>query len=713
MIDISSYEHHNAVKELVDLLCSKTQNSDTSFFKVEVAYFLANIASSMRVKIKTNDRGEIPINIYTIALAPSGFGKNHSINILENEVFDSFKNQFTNITMPAITDNNINIIAYNRASYSNKDLEEEVESIQGELIRSGAYPFVFDSGSLAALKQLRHKLLLSGCGSINLMVDEIGSNLLGSTEMLNAFLELYDQGYIKDKITKNTADNKRNTPIDGKTPANMLLFGTPNKLFDSAINESEFYSFLETGYARRCLFGIGQINKKSLYTLTPEQIYYKQINVNASGTIDKWRVRFAKLANPYLHNRVISISDDVSIELLKYKLYCERLSYEMPEYMEIQKAELSHRYYKALKLAGAYAFIDLTPEISQDQLNSAILLVEESGKAFQSMLNREKSYMKLARYIASVDTEVTHADLHEALPFYKSGVGPRTEMMNLACSWGYKKHIVIKKTYVDGIEFFSGETLKQTNEDELIVSYSNDFAVGYKPDIAPFSKLHLMAQTPGINFCNHYFRGEHRHIDNVIPGFNMLVLDVDGGTTIDSVKNILNDYTYFLYTTKSHSDIENRFRLLIPINYVIEASYEEYKEIVNNIIDWLPFEVDETSNRAVQKWLSYSKCNYEYNNADLFDILPFIPRTSRHETHEKEIKNIKNLGSLEKWFAQRISQGNRNNNILRYAFALVDSGLDQATVSSKVLEFNSQLSNGLSEKEIRDSILVSVSKKYI
>src|SRR5690606_95263 len=130
---------------------------------------------------------------------------------------------------------------------------------------------------------------------------------------------------------------------------------------------------------------------------------------------------FHQLADPALFNWKMVVEDDVAIKLISYKIHCESISSALAEHEDIKKAELSHRYFKALKLAGAYAFIDGSTEVEMDHLLSAIKLVEESGEAFQLILNREKTYVKLAKYIASTDTEVTHADLLEALPFYKSG----------------------------------------------------------------------------------------------------------------------------------------------------------------------------------------------------------------------------------------------------------------------------------------------------
>lgn len=71
-INLDGVKHHPAIEEIVEVLCNKTQNTDKEFFKAEVAYFLANIASSMRANVKTKDRGILPLNIYSIALGTSG-----------------------------------------------------------------------------------------------------------------------------------------------------------------------------------------------------------------------------------------------------------------------------------------------------------------------------------------------------------------------------------------------------------------------------------------------------------------------------------------------------------------------------------------------------------------------------------------------------------------------------------------------------------------
>ena len=98
----------------------------------------------------------------------------------------------------------------------------------------------------------------------------------------------------------------------------------------------------------------------------------------------------------------IDVPEPVAIKLIEYRIECEKEAEKMSYYEEIRKAEMAHRYFKALKLAGVYAFVDKKNELSMENLLSAILLVEESGEAFQEILNREKPYVKLAKYIASM-----------------------------------------------------------------------------------------------------------------------------------------------------------------------------------------------------------------------------------------------------------------------------------------------------------------------
>lgn len=712
MINLDGVEHHPAIEELVDVLCRKTQNTDKGFFRTEAAYFLGKMAACMRASILTKDRGEIPINIYALALAGSGYGKGHSVNIVETEFMTGFKKRFMEDTFPVVAEKNLWDIANARAARNGTDQQEEFDKCEEEFKRAGAYPFTFDSGTSPAVKQLRQKLLLSACGSINLQIDEIGLNLVGATEVLTLYLELYDQGLVKQKLTKHTADSQRAEEVDGKTPTNMLLFGTPSMLLDGGPTEEQFYSLLETGYARRCLFGYGQPIKKAYHSQTAEEIYEKLVEPANSAIVTKWSNKFHTLADPAKFGWQMTLEDSVAIELIRYKIACEEAADQLADHKEVQKAEISHRYFKALKLAGAYAFIDGASTVELMHLKQAILLVEESGESFKTILNREKTYVKLAKYIAAEGNELTHADLHEALPFYKSSNSARNEMMTLATAWGYKQHIIIKKSFVDGIEFFHGEKLKETNIDEMMLSYSDHFAYNYGSDTAAFDQLHVLTQAEGMHWCNHSFKAGHRSEETVIEGFNMVVIDIDGGTSLALVHELLKEYKFMTYETKRNTDDENRFRLILPLNYHLSLDADDYKEFMNSIVEWLPFQTDEEANQRSRKWASCATGNYAYNlEGEFLDALKFIPKTSKNAEYKQQFQKVESLDNLERWFAQRIASGSRNNQMIKYALALVDTGMDAYSVGKQVHLFNKKLNNPLPDEEIDNTILVSVAKK--
>lgn len=712
-MDFSNVEHNPCLEEITDLICRKTQNTDKGFFHVEVAYFLSKMAASMRAYIDSADRGQIPVNCYAICLATSGYSKGYSVNIMEDSILSGFKREFCGRLFHAIADRNINIRAEDIAVANQLEVEDVLQQLKDSYDKAGNYVFTFDSGTSPAVKQMRNKLLLSEIGAINFEQDELASNLLNSTDVIAVFLELYDQGKVKTKLIKNTSENVRDLDIDGKTPANMLLFGTPVKLFDGGTTEDFFYSMLDTGYARRCLFGYGLNNdKKAYYSQTAEEIYEALVEPKNKEITDKWNSYFTSLAQESMYNFRIELQKREAIQLLEYRIECEKKADELSQYAEIQKAELNHRYFKALKLAGTYAFIERANVISRDHLMQAIKLVEESGENFLKILNREKSYMKLANYLASVNEELTHADLTEALPFYKST--QRNELLSLATAWGYKHHILIKKTFSDGVEFMKGEALEETNLNNLIISYSNDFANNYISDYAPFDQLATnLFKLEGMNWCNHHFKDGHRANIDALSTFNMVVLDVDGDISLNTAERLLKDYIYILYTTKRHTEEINRFRVVLPIKYTLSFDLEDYKAFMNNILSWMPFKSDDAANQPSKKWLTNSNAEIRINSTgSLLDPTKFIPNTFRNDSFLKDQKKINSFDNLERWFAKQIETGNRNNLLLKYALCLVDNGLDLETVENKVLGFNKKLKDKLPEEEIQNTILVTARKHW-
>ena len=74
MRNLAQLKFHPTAEQMVDILCERTQNTNPQFFRMMVCYYLSKMAATMRVQVKTKDRGNIPINFYGINLGISGIG---------------------------------------------------------------------------------------------------------------------------------------------------------------------------------------------------------------------------------------------------------------------------------------------------------------------------------------------------------------------------------------------------------------------------------------------------------------------------------------------------------------------------------------------------------------------------------------------------------------------------------------------------------------
>lgn len=720
MRDLEKLTFHPTTEKIVDLLCEKTQNSNPQFFRMMVCYYVCKMAATMRVHIKTKDRGDIPVNFYGINLGISGIGKGFSTNILEDHIINKFRTVFFEETLPKVSEKNLKKLSIKRTNIHNQNPSLttpmiDFDQMHGEVIKEyeslGKMAFSFDSGTTAAVKQMRHKLMMADIGAMNLEIDEIGSNLLGNVDVLGTFLELFDVGKVKQKLTKNTKENVRSEEIDGKTATNMMLFGTPAKLFDGAKVEDEFWTFIQTGYGRRCFFGYTKGSGRNKH-LSANDVYDKLTSANSEALIVSLSNRFAILASEINYNKEIQVSKDVSLLLIQYKLHCEDLADKMGDHEEMYKAELSHRYFKALKLAGGLAFIDGHGEITEDNLYHAIAMAEESGKSFRQMMNQDKNYVKLAKYLASINREATHVDLTETLPFYKGSQASKADLMQLAIAWGYKNSVIIKRKFENNIEFISGETLTETSLDKLYLSHSSDLAVGYENVQAPFDKLHMLLGKKDHHWCSHHTSNGRRAEENIVPGFNLLVIDVDGGVKLDTVRILLKDFKYVIHTTKRHTPQEHRFRIVMPMNYILKLQEPDYKEFMRNVFEWLPFECDVETGQRSRKWATHEGADIHYNDGELLDALLFIPRTSKNDERKERILQHQDMNGVERWFMSNIGSGNRNNQLLKYALMLVDSGYNLSDIDMKLDSLNNKLDNPLTAEEIEQTIRKTVQKKY-
>lgn len=715
--DIGKMKDFPMVEQIVNTLTARTQNKDKSFFKINTCYHLVKLASLMNLRVDAQGFGNLPVNFYGINLAPSGYGKGHSTKIIESQITHRFKKKYLEFTVPYVAERNLRDVADKRAIRKSNDPDDEYDKVCAEYKAKGSLVYTFDSGTGPAIKQYREKILLGGIGAINYECDEIGSNLAKNQEISDMYLELYD-GKVKQKLIKNTKDNARSEEIDGETPTNMLMYGEPTLLFDGAGNEKLIRNLFTTGYARRCFFGYSNIDLVRREMSVAERM--KQMkDKSADITLGKIAVALERLADDVNYNVTVQIPDNVLEIIVRYQMHCEIEEATFKTTDMERRAEARGRFFKTIKLAAAFTWLDSKQTMTVEHVEAAIKLAEESAAAFHAMLTRPPVYARLANYLTEVSNPMTHAELMEELPYYPRTAQQQQEMLKNAIAWGHKNNVIVKRSRTDDIEFIQAEALQETNLNELMLSHSMDYTEGYIPEHkVPFDKLAVITQHPGRQWCAHHFVDKYRKGANAIQGFNLIAIDIDGTSTIQEAETVLEEYTYHIYTSKSHMTVcdknpngdKHYFRIILPMSHKLKLDEDTYKEFMANVHEYLPFEADTQTGEIARKWES-NKGQVFTNEGKLFDILPFIPKTKKNQERAEAFKVIEGTTGIQRWFLGKIiEEGHRNNNLFKFGAMLLDGGFDIIDAQSHVRDLNSRLPEPLDETELHKTVYVSMAR---
>ena len=123
----------------------------------------------------------------------------------------------------------------------------------------------------------------------------------------------------------------------------------------------------------------------------------------------------------------------------------------------------------------------------------------------------------------------------------------------------------------------------------------------------------------GYGWCATHFVDRHRRQDNAV-GSNLVVVDIDGDTTIarfwqtDTARN----WCVATYTSASHTEEENRFRALFPLEKLLESASEHkgaYWLVVNRLIADLGFETlkDNCGQKRERLWYGNTNADWIVN----------------------------------------------------------------------------------------------------
>ncbi len=714
-----SFGYHPLAEQVVDILCTRVQNQDRDFFRITLAYYFSKLASNMHVSVRTATKSHMPVNCYAVSFAESGYGKNYSMNILEDQIFGKFQTKFMNETFINKANESIAQKAIEISQLSGEDVNDVEAELLADFQKSGHFLFDFSEGSAPALKQIRKPVLLAGAGAISLELDELGCTFLNLTEILTAFLELYDTGKIKEKIRVVSAENKRSRPVPGQTPTNFFGFGTPMNVFDGGKVEEAIRNFLSIGFGRRSFFAYGD-KPRELGSKTTDEIYNALISGASSTALDTLATYFEKLADKSKCGTVLPLNESASKFHIDYQLHCVRRSDTLSQYRGIEKVELSNRHVKALKLAGAYAFADNATEVTIDHLKYAIRITEDSGIALGRLLNQPRPHTRLANFLSEYEHAVTESDLIDLLPFYSGNVSQKRDMMNLATAYGHRHGIAITQYKEADVVFYHGSALIPNPDNaEMVITYSKDITDDYTNFTPGLDKLVAkFFAKQSIHYCNHHFKnGEvgkgSRAKTNIIEGFNFAIFDIDEDKMSPAnLSKLLGDTNHVIATTKSHTKADPRYRLILPLTHTLSLNDEQYKQFCRNFAFWLPVKADTSAFQREKKFRTWNTSQvWSKLDGQNIEAMQFYPSTSVSEQLISRHGKVVGLNGIQRWVVLNCTEGQRNQVLYRYGCILADHNLDATQITKKVTEINNQIASPLSSDELQATVLKSLDSK--
>jgi hypothetical protein len=313
------------------------------------------------------------------------------------------------------------------------------------------------------------------------------------------------------------------------------------------------------------------------------------------------------------------------------------------------------------------------------------------------------------------------AEIDHNVPITKTNVADSISLLEELC---YRKDEVLIKS--EGkVTRYRIEELPINKLDKLIVSIHNEgkkeFAVNFKPLEVDWNQLKDLVQSEKVeSFCTAHFEPTakapdgHRQAKSYIEGANIIAFDIDDGMTISEAQEMLSQYTYIIYTSKSHNtekyDYRDRFRILLPTKNKFYVTTDQHKSLYINIEEFLGIKNNDIQTRNTSRlWYTNPKAIIYENKNELLDVTYLLPSTDKSEEYIPKMNQINESmdeGTLSrreagfmKWFYMNTFNGYRHENLTKAAYFFKDLGMSDW--KEKTSRLNLMLSEPMNEREMK------------
>ena len=684
------------VEEIIECLSTHgKRRTDYMIWESSLYYFAAILMNKFNFRKTIGSRKAI--RYYSIVFAQSGVGKSFSLSTLEK----IFQLENYGQAMKMFFEQSVSLLP------ENPEVVAEVLRYMPKTAITGL------EGTKEGLFYITLSQVASNFGSLNMMTEELGESISSSAEVLSKLKEMYDGKY-KAKVVKGDINSELKDDINNII-CNFIGVGTRKGVTKEA--ERELNRIATSGMYRRTFI----VDSKLYVEKNKKQSRIKEVSEYIDSLNENFKADF-------LNRREIDFFSEY--EMKTEKGFEERLEAIDDDLIKIASNDRLNEFIQydtgslemIIDLSHIIAFIEWDTEVKIEHLNKAYDFfmrtrhsVEETFKTIHPYKIMYDLLHKKANMTISEMAEIEHK-----VPISKGAVADNIALLEELC---YRKDETLHKSEGKVLRYRI-EELPINKLDKLIVSIHNqgkkEFAVNFQPLELTWKQLSDLAVSEKVeSFCTAHFEptakapAGHRQAKSYIEGSNLIAFDIDDGMTIKEAQELLSEYTYLIYTSKSHNtekyDYRDRFRILIPTKNKFYVTTDQHKSLYINIEEFLGLKNNDIQTRNTSRlWYTNPEAELFENQGELLDVTYLLPSTDKSDDYIPKMNEINQSfdeGEMSrreagyiKYFLMNTAEGNRHEQLTKAAYFFKDLGLNW---KEKVTRLNLLLTNPMTEREMK------------
>ena len=688
------------IDDMLDKLVTVGKRKTPRIVWESVLYYYASILMS-KYNIRKPVGSKPFIRYYSIIFSQSGSGKSFVLETIEKmcglENYPAAMKQFFEKSLTMLP-----------------ELPEPVADTDETLRYMPKSVTIGVEGTAEGLFYVAQAQRNSNFGSLNLSSEEFGEAIASSSGLLLKLKELYD-GKFKAKIIKGDQDSEMKTDINNVV-CNFIGLGSRKGVTADA--EKELKRIATSGMYRRTFIIESKdfIEKNKVDTdIKDLEEYLYELNETHKSDFRE-RLLIDPLSEKFMTN---TKEYDIKLDAIDDDLIDRANKDKLNEFAQYNTGSLE----MVIDLSHIIAFLEWDTEVTEVHLKKAYNFMLRTRDSVEDTFKSIHPY-KLMYDLLKLKDNMTVSEMAEfegTVPTSKNKILDAVAMLEELC---YRKDETLHKN--EGkVTRYRIEALPVNKLDKLIVALHNEgkkeFAINFQPVEMNWDHIKKLAVSEKVeSFCTGHFTptlkapAGHREAKSYIEGANMIAFDIDDGMTIIEAQELLSEYKYIIYTSKSHNtekyNFRDRFRILIPTKNKFYVTSDQHKAMYINIENFLGITNNDIQTRNVSRlWYTNPKAIIYENDGQLLDVTFLLPSTEKSDNYlpkMNEINESMNSGDISKreagyvkWFLTSTYEGNRHQNLTNaYYFYDKELKLDATT---KVARLNAMLTNPMTPAEMK------------